>query len=29
MCHPARYLVIEETAALPRELPKIYRRLTT
>ncbi len=29
MCHPSRYLVIEETAALPRELPKIYRRLTT
>jgi len=29
MCHPARYLIIEETAALPRELPKIYRRLTT
>ena len=26
---PSRYLVIEETAALPRELPKIYRRLTT
>ncbi len=29
MCHPSRYLVIEETAALPRELTKIYRRLTT
>ncbi len=29
MCHPSRYLIIEETAALPRELPKIYRRLTT
>jgi nitric oxide reductase activation protein len=29
MCPPSRYLVIEETAALPRELPKIYRRLTT
>jgi nitric oxide reductase activation protein len=29
MCHPSRYLVIEETAALPQELPKIYRRLTT
>lgn len=29
MCHPSRYLVIEETTALPRELPKIYRRLTT
>jgi len=24
-----RYLVIEETCELPRELPKIYRRLTT
>jgi nitric oxide reductase NorD protein len=29
MLPPSRYLVIEETAALPRELPKIYRRLTT
>ena len=29
MCHPSRYLVIEETTALPRELSKIYRRLTT
>src|SRR4030042_1770821 len=29
MCQPSRYLVIEETAALPRELLKIYRRLTT
>jgi len=29
MCHPSQYLVIEETVALPRELPKIYRRLTT
>jgi nitric oxide reductase NorD protein len=29
MCHPSRYLVIEETRELPRELPKIYRRLTT
>ncbi len=29
MCHPSCYLVIEETAGLPRELPKIYRRLTT
>jgi nitric oxide reductase activation protein len=29
MCHPSKYLVIEETAELPRELPKIYRRLTT
>ncbi len=26
---PSRYLIIEETAALPRELPKIYRKLTT
>jgi hypothetical protein len=25
----SRYLVIEETCELPRELPKIYRRLTT
>ena len=29
MLPSSRYLVIEETAALPRELPKIYRRLTT
>jgi len=29
MCHPSQYLVIEETTALPRELPKIYRRLTS
>jgi hypothetical protein len=29
MLPPSRYLVIEETGALPRELPKIYRRLTT
>jgi len=29
ICPPSRYLVIEETMALPRELPKIYRRLTT
>ncbi len=29
MCHASRYLVIEETCDLPRELPKIYRRLTT
>lgn len=27
MCDPRQYLVIEEVAALPRELPKIYRRL--
>jgi nitric oxide reductase NorD protein len=25
----SRYLVIEETIDLPRQLPKIYRRLTT
>jgi len=29
MMPPSRYLIIEETAALPQELPKIYRRLTT
>jgi len=29
MCQPSRYLVIEEAEALPRELPKIYRTLTT
>jgi len=29
MMPPSRYLVIEETTALPRELPKIYRKLTT
>ena len=29
MCNASRYLVIEETCELPRELPKIYRRLTT
>ena len=29
MCHDSQYLVIEETAELPRVLPKIYRRLTT
>jgi len=27
MCVESRYLVIEDTAALPRELPKIYQRL--
>lgn len=27
MCDPRQYLVIEEVAALPRELPKIYRRV--
>jgi nitric oxide reductase NorD protein len=26
---PSQYLVIEETLDLPRQLPKIYRRLTT
>jgi nitric oxide reductase activation protein len=29
MMPPSRYLIIEETSALPRELPKIYRKLTT
>jgi nitric oxide reductase NorD protein len=29
MMPPSRYLIIEETTALPRELPKIYRKLTT
>ena len=29
MMPPSRYLIIEKTTALPRELPKIYRRLTT
>jgi hypothetical protein len=28
MCDPRRYLVIEDVAALPRELPKIYARLS-
>jgi nitric oxide reductase activation protein len=27
MCDPAQYLVIDELEQLPRELPKIYRRL--
>jgi len=27
MCAAARYMVIDDIAALPRELPKIYRRL--
>jgi len=27
MCDAARYMVIEDIAALPRELPKIYRRV--
>jgi nitric oxide reductase NorD protein len=26
MCEPSRYLVIEDIASLPSELPKIYRR---
>ena len=29
MMPPSRYLIIEETSALPRELPKIYRKLTS
>ena len=28
MCAPGRYLVIDEVAALPGELAKIYRALT-
>ncbi|GIW41701.1 MAG: hypothetical protein KatS3mg076_2278 [Candidatus Binatia bacterium] len=28
MCEPSRYMVIEDTHALPRELPKIYRKVT-
>ena len=27
MCDPAQYLIIDDIAALPRELPKIYRRV--
>jgi hypothetical protein len=27
MCDPKRYLVIEDVASLPRELPKIYQRV--
>ena len=27
MCDASRYMVIEDVAALPRELPKIYRRV--
>lgn len=27
MCAESRYLVIEDTAALPRDLPKIYQRV--
>jgi nitric oxide reductase NorD protein len=27
MCDAARYLVIDDVAELPRELPKIYRRI--
>jgi nitric oxide reductase activation protein len=29
ICPPGKYLVIEDIYALPQELPKIYRRLTT
>ncbi|MGC8811854.1 MAG: nitric oxide reductase activation protein NorD, partial [bacterium] len=29
ICLPGKYLVIEDVYALPQELPKIYRRLTT
>jgi nitric oxide reductase NorD protein len=29
MCAPSRYLVIDEVAALPRELTKVYRTLTS
>lgn len=29
ICPPGKYLVIEDINALPQELPKIYRRLTT
>lgn len=29
MCAESRYMVIEDTAALPRELPKIYQRVVT
>jgi nitric oxide reductase activation protein len=28
MCRETRYLVIDDIAALPRELSKIYRTLT-
>jgi len=28
MCPDERYLVIDEVAALPRELTKVYRALT-
>jgi nitric oxide reductase NorD protein len=27
MCDPRQYLIIENVAGLPRELPKIYQRL--
>lgn len=27
MCDPSQYLVIDDVAGLPRELPKIYRRV--
>lgn len=29
ICPPGKYVVIEDVYALPQELPKIYRRLTT
>ncbi len=29
ICPPGKYLVIEDINALPQELPKVYRRLTT
>ncbi len=29
ICPPGKYLVIEDVNALPQELPKVYRRLTT
>ena len=29
MCPDQQYLVLEDTASLPRELPKVYRSLTT
>ena len=27
MCPPNRYMVIDDVAALPQELPKIYQRV--
>jgi hypothetical protein len=26
MCEPSRYLVLEDVASLPTELPKVYQR---